>query len=563
MPENVSIAYRGANYALGQGPQFYGIWPAAAPQAAPLEWWPHTPEGWSAAWARFASIEVPGSIVQVYEPVRVPPAPAPPPAAAAPPVSGPPPVTGPGPVLAPASPPAKLTDSPAASGSFGSWTPTTTPLSAGLAGLGVRSAVAIAFLGIGVVLGLIGLFPSYTFGESLASQSFQVVPHSLYLVTWAVSAVLIAMGGARLRVGALLALGMSVVTLGLFIADAGFPIADGSHVMGSGLVLSILGWLACTVGAVVAVRHGEGRLTALAPHERVSVSALVIAGIGAAIAFAPSWDSFTLRAATGQSQTITLGNAFSNPGAVIFGDVVTMVALAAVVIVAAFWRPIRLGAALLAGAIVPLLGQVVSALLQVGIKSTPEQFGYSAGEAHEIGLTISNGLTAIFWVFCAFVATMVLLCAWMIVASDTAPPAGLPYLTGYPAGYGSPAAAGVGPLAGGFAAAPGSTFVGFAPVDMSQVPGSTASADPVAGPASAVGGGNATAGGAQPAGATADSATADSATADSATADSATAGNPAGETEAAGGSVPGSTRSGPGPVEGGASGGLAQDQPPA
>ena len=65
VPEHVSIAYRGANYAIGQGPQFYGIWYAALPQAQPLEWWPLTPDGWTAAWMRFASIEVPGTITPV------------------------------------------------------------------------------------------------------------------------------------------------------------------------------------------------------------------------------------------------------------------------------------------------------------------------------------------------------------------------------------------------------------------------------------------------------------------------------------------------------------------
>ena len=65
MPENVSIAYRGANFAIGQGPHFYGIWHATAPQSAPIEWWPMTPDGWSGAWMRFASIEVPGTIAPV------------------------------------------------------------------------------------------------------------------------------------------------------------------------------------------------------------------------------------------------------------------------------------------------------------------------------------------------------------------------------------------------------------------------------------------------------------------------------------------------------------------
>src|SRR5580692_6816779 len=68
MPETVIISYRGANYAIGQGQLYYGIWLAASPHGQPIEWWQHTPEGWSAAWARFTSIEVPGTIGPVSGP---------------------------------------------------------------------------------------------------------------------------------------------------------------------------------------------------------------------------------------------------------------------------------------------------------------------------------------------------------------------------------------------------------------------------------------------------------------------------------------------------------------
>ena len=91
---------------------------------------------------------------------------------------------------------------------------------------------------------------------------------------------------------------------------------------------------------------------------------LVLAGLGVAAAFAPAWDSFTLRTAAGQSQSLTMGNAFSNPGLVIAGDVAVMLALAAVVIAAALWRPVRHGAVLLAGAVIPMAAQALSALMQ-------------------------------------------------------------------------------------------------------------------------------------------------------------------------------------------------------
>jgi hypothetical protein len=141
---------------------------------------------------------------------------------------------------------------------------------------------------------------------------------------------------------------------------------------------------------------------------------LVLAGLGAAAAFAPAWDSFTLRTAAGQTQTVTAGNAFSGPGAIIAGNVVVMVALAAVIIVAALWRPVRHGAVLLAGAIIPVLAQAISALVQVGEPTSPSQFGFTSAQASQLGLTISNGLTPAFWIYGVFAVVLVVSCAWML-----------------------------------------------------------------------------------------------------------------------------------------------------
>src|SRR5216683_2425588 len=92
----------------------------------------------------------------------------------------------------------------------------------------------------------------YLGGSSLAQQADQVIPHAIYLAVWTASAVLILLGGARLRLGALLSLGLSVVTFGLFFADAGTAIAATGNAAGAGLVLALIGWLACAAGSVVA-----------------------------------------------------------------------------------------------------------------------------------------------------------------------------------------------------------------------------------------------------------------------------------------------------------------------
>jgi hypothetical protein len=269
------------------------------------------------------------------------------------------------------------------------------------------------------------------------------VPHAIYLAAWALSAGLILASQPRRHVGALLGLGVSVVTFGLFFADAGTPMAGGAHLMGAGLVLSIAGWAVCTAGAVLAVTTGlsvrqalRGNAAAPAvpagygaparrarrfgPHEIVPMVTLVLAAVGAAVAFAPSWDSFTLHAAaTGTTQAITEGNAFSNPGPVILGDVLVMLGFVAVIVVAAQWRPSRLGAALAGGAAIPLVAQAISAIVQVNASATPLQFGISQAQATAVGLTIDSGLTAMFWVYCAFLATLILLTIWMVLVPAT------------------------------------------------------------------------------------------------------------------------------------------------
>jgi hypothetical protein len=154
------------------------------------------------------------------------------------------------------------------------------------------------------------------------------------------------------------------------------------------------------------VRPGPGHAGPLA--------LLVLAGIGTAAAFAPSWDQYVLTfASQGTAQTITAGNAFDNPGVVIAGNVAVMVAIIAVAALAALWRPARQGALLLAGAIVPLAAEAVSALIQAGQPATPGMFGISSAQASAAGLTISSGLTGIFWVYLVFVISLLVSCAWL------------------------------------------------------------------------------------------------------------------------------------------------------
>jgi len=370
----VTIWYRGARYQLGQGQHGYAIWPAGSPPAQPLEWWPPTPAGWAAAWARFNAVEEPGSIAHL-------------------------------------SPPA----APAG-----------------------RRAAGVALLAAGVGCGIAGLFPAYLAGASLASHPDLLVPHVAYLAGWAASALLIVAGGRRRRGGALLGLGLCIVTFGFFFADLGTVISGGGHLLGPGLVLGLIGWLACTAGATLAFPPGTGdgprRPRAVPAGPALALAVAGFAALGAAIAFAPSWDSYTLRTPSGLLHYVTAGNAFANPAPVIAGDVAVMITLVVVAITAALWRPARLGAALLAGAVIPMVAEAISALIQVAEPISSSAFGIPPAQAAQAGLTISTGLTPAFWVYCVFVIALLLTTGWLLRPSRpgrtagwaAAPPGGAP-----------------------------------------------------------------------------------------------------------------------------------------
>jgi hypothetical protein len=449
--EIVAIWYRGSNYQIGRGRDFYGIWPAAQSVAQPLESWPLTREGWYGAWSRFTAVEAPGTIVQAGPPAMTPqgpqtgapggpPATPPHPHSAAP--SGPVTSAPSGPYAhTPSEPHAPIPPGPrifmpagpAAAGprSAGPAAPPV-PVAGGeretLPASASRPAVIGAvLLVVGVAFGVIGLFPHYLGGTSLAQAADELVPHVIYLAGWAASAVLILLGGNRARAGALLGMGLSVVTFGFFFADLGTVIAGSAHLMGAGLVLSLVGWLFCAAGSLAAFLLLRTGAPGWSHSTRVdSVLTLTLAGLGAAIAFAPSWDSYTLQTPTGASATATAGDAFKNPAPVIAGDVAVMIALVAVVVIAALWRPAWNGAVLLAGAIIPMAAQAISAIIGVAEGASTALFGIPPAAASQAGITISSGVTPAFWIYCAFVAALAVLCARILIRSRPGPQDAIP-----------------------------------------------------------------------------------------------------------------------------------------
>ena len=400
MAEQVRIWYRGAKYQLGKGPGGYQMWMAGGSLAAPVAQWPETADGWAAAWSRFTAEEEPGSIVHMPESATA---------------------------VAVASP-----------------------------------ALPAGLLAAGVVAGAASLAPSYFSAESLAHQPGELVPHVMYLVAWAASGLLLVAGGLPRRVGALLGLGVSSATAGYFWIDLATGVEN--HHVGLGLYLGLTGWLACAAGSVLAVRlpaPDAPRRPRAAERGALAVLALAVLGaVGAAVAFAPSWDSYRLRTPTGASQTVLEGYAFSGPALLIAGNVVVMVVFVATAVAAASWRPLRLGAALLAGAVIPMIAQALSGRITIGAAVSPAQFGIGAQQARLAGLTITPGLTAPFWIYCMFLVVLTVTCVWMIAPAVEDPgslasgPAGPGQAGQAPADWTRPAARQAGWSPSGDASAP-------------------------------------------------------------------------------------------------------------
>src|SRR6185437_6395079 len=97
--------------------------------------------------------------------------------------------------------------------------------------------------------------------------------------------------------------------------------------VGAGLILTLIGWVACAAGSAAGLRirpraqAAPGTITAggapgpTAPKrgraDAGAIALLTLCALGAVVTFIPSWDSYTLaQASSNTSQTVTAGNAF-------------------------------------------------------------------------------------------------------------------------------------------------------------------------------------------------------------------------------------------------------------
>ena len=279
---------------------------------------------------------------------------------------------------------------------------------------------AVALLAGGVGVGVASFLPAYLGGISLASQPDQAMGHAVPLAGFALATVLAVLarppaGSGRPALGlpGVLGLGVAAVDLGLIVTDLGQAAAGTTA--GDGLVLTMLSWALCAAGSLLALHpsllRGERR-AARRPGRADVVGALLVAVVGFAVAglFAPAWDRYVVDLqALHRVTVVTAGDAFSQPGAMIAGSVMVMVAVAAVAVVGGLLRQAKVAATLLAGATIVLAGQIASALVQWRIPLPPATFGLDPARAAALGLHVQAGFTVSFYLFCVFVALLGLL----------------------------------------------------------------------------------------------------------------------------------------------------------
>jgi Protein kinase domain len=277
---------------------------------------------------------------------------------------------------------------------------------------GRRIRLGSALLAVGIACGIASLFPQYTGFGSLASAADSLVEYAGFLAAWAASLVLILAGRAPRRAGALLGLGISAATLGVFLIDLSIAVTGSQARIGPGLVLALLGWLGCTAGAALAIGRWPAGWPRL-PRGRVlaPAAALVIAALGAAFTYGPLSFSYTWTGASGTPGSLISGDLYpldlSLPTA---ANVFLMVIFVAAVIAAVLWVPARLGAALAAGAIIPMALQAVFALVAIAEFVPPAADG---------------GVTLSFRAYCAFIILGVIGCGGLAATRDRDAPAGL------------------------------------------------------------------------------------------------------------------------------------------
>jgi hypothetical protein len=230
----------------------------------------------------------------------------------------------------------------------------------------VTAAGALLLLSAGVHIA--AMFPAYTGNPpvSVASTPYELAEYICLAVGWLVAGILV-LSRVSVRGGVALGAGIAAVELGFLITDlAGSVQASGRGTAGLWLAFAALalGGAGVLLGASV-LPTGGPRLRPFDQTLDARAVMTVLVAVLAVVAFLPSWDKYEVINSAGHTTTVSLGNAFAQPAGIMAGELVAALAIGIISVVGAFWAPLSVGAWMMAGVVVALASQLISAAVQV------------------------------------------------------------------------------------------------------------------------------------------------------------------------------------------------------
>lgn len=292
-------------------------------------------------------------------------------------------------------------------------------------------------IGVSVALGLADDFLGWRLELGRADQIALVLTTGLSLGVLTASAGLVVAGSwpaaasarpdsrPQLKAyGTLLGAGMSALSFCAALDALGGMVAGLYRFSFSPYwLVDLLGWLPGAAGSALLLGRKHGRASVGRPGrprraDALALALLAITAIGAMVTWGPPWERYTFTvAATGAVQTVALYNEFTAPGALLAAGVCYMLVVVAMAAAAAVWRPARLGAVFLTGAVAMLAEQALAGFATVIHKPSPAMFGISQAQAAAARLTITVTGTSWFWASCGFVAVLIVLHEWLFTRS--------------------------------------------------------------------------------------------------------------------------------------------------
>lgn len=279
-------------------------------------------------------------------------------------------------------------------------------------------------LGGGLLLVCLGLhigamFPPYPGvpANPVVSSSWEIAVYVCLEIGWALAAALV-LSRVSVRGGAALGAGLGAVELGLLAADIanGFQVSDGSE---AGAWLALAGL--CFGAAGVLVSASTVPMGAPGVRRQPAAVLMVLVTFAAVATYLPSWDKWSAVAPSLHlAGSVTEGNAFSQPGPVMVGVLVTAGAIAFVTILGSFWAPVTVGSWATGGAVIALSSQLISAVFQLSEAVPSTAFGVSTAQARAIGLKTSASLTGWWKADVAATVALALVALWAALNARSA-----------------------------------------------------------------------------------------------------------------------------------------------